>query len=142
MSVPNTRNGPPLARQEYGQQEPGWRVSDSSGTVGAHDGIRTHDPNLTKIVRYPCATWAFWALAGEARHRSYSILRVPPDGWAVEDSNLRRRKPTDLQSVPFGHFGNCPGNDTSYPMVSLLEVGADGRARTDNLLFTKQLLCH
>src|SRR5579859_5780370 len=28
--------------------------------------------------------------------------------WAVEDSNLRRRKPTDLQSVPFGHFGNCP----------------------------------
>lgn len=26
----------------------------------------------------------------------------------MEDSNLRRRKPTDLQSVPFGHFGNCP----------------------------------
>src|SRR5690554_2879435 len=27
--------------------------------------------------------------------------------WAEEDSNLRRRMPTDLQSVPFGHFGIC-----------------------------------
>ena len=28
--------------------------------------------------------------------------------WAVKDSNLRRLLPTDLQSVPFGHLGNCP----------------------------------
>ena len=34
----------------------GWNVS---GTVGARDGIRTRDPNLTKIVRYPCATRAY-----------------------------------------------------------------------------------
>ena len=143
MSAPNTRNVPLPDRQKPGQQEPCWRVSDSSGTVGAHDGIRTHDPNLTKIVRYPCATWAFLALPGESHYRmTLYALCAPLDGWAVEDSNLRRRKPTDLQSVPFGHFGNCPGIGTSYPMVSLLEVGADGRARTDNLLFTKQLLCH
>ena len=31
----------------------------SGGTVGARDGIRTHDPNLTKIVRYLCATRAY-----------------------------------------------------------------------------------
>ena|GEM_PF-3604333 len=28
--------------------------------------------------------------------------------WGEQDSNLRRRKPTDLQSVPFGHFGIPP----------------------------------
>ena len=42
----------------------------------------------------------------------------PPNGrrWAVEDSNLRRRKPTDLQSVPFGRFGNCPSGSPSTPV--------------------------
>jgi hypothetical protein len=29
-------------------------------------------------------------------------------GWAVQDSNLRRLPPTDLQSVPFDRLGNCP----------------------------------
>ena len=38
------------------------------GTAGAHDGIRTRDPNLTKIVRYLCATWA--------NFRTYSIGNV------------------------------------------------------------------
>jgi hypothetical protein len=28
--------------------------------------------------------------------------------WAEQDSNLRRRKPADLQSAPFGHFGIYP----------------------------------
>ena len=28
--------------------------------------------------------------------------------WAVEDSNLRRCTPTDLQSVPVGRLGNRP----------------------------------
>ena len=88
MSVPNTRNGPLLDRQKYDQQEPCWRVSDSSGTVGAHDGIRTHDPNLTKIVRYPCATWAFWALAGEARLRltRHYMFRRTGGQWRIRTS--------------------------------------------------------
>ena len=29
--------------------------------------------------------------------------------WQVQDSNLRRHKPTDLQSVPIGRSGNLPG---------------------------------
>ena len=33
-------------------------MSNDGGTAGAHDGNRTHDLNLTKIVRYRCATWA------------------------------------------------------------------------------------
>ena len=28
--------------------------------------------------------------------------------WQVKDSNLRRRKPTDLQSAPIGRSGNLP----------------------------------
>ena len=29
--------------------------------------------------------------------------------WREEDSNLRSRPTTDLQSVPFGHSGTPPG---------------------------------
>jgi hypothetical protein len=32
-------------------------------------------------------------------------------GWQVKDSNLRRRKPTDLQSAPIGRSGNRPLTD-------------------------------
>ena len=31
--------------------------------------------------------------------------------WGVQDSNLRRHEPTDLQSVPFDRFGNPPIRD-------------------------------
>ena len=38
------------------------------------------------------------------------LLAVPAcrHEWAVKDSNLRSLLTTDLQSVPFGHLGNCP----------------------------------
>ena len=35
-----------------------------------------------------------------------------------------------------------PGGVPSGPLQYWVCTGADGRARTDNLLFTKQLLCH
>ena len=46
--------------------------------------------------------------------------------WGEQDSNLRRREPTDLQSVPFGHFGippsqinqPSPPNGTARPLVT------------------------
>jgi hypothetical protein len=28
--------------------------------------------------------------------------------WQIQDSNLGRRKPTDLQSAPIGRSGNLP----------------------------------
>jgi hypothetical protein len=31
--------------------------------------------------------------------------------WAGLDSNQRRRKPADLQSAPFGHFGTYPRDE-------------------------------
>ncbi len=38
----------------------------------------------------------------------WSNLSVCEREWAEKDSNLRRRKPADLQSAPFGHFGIYP----------------------------------
>jgi hypothetical protein len=111
-------------------------VSNSSGTVGAHDGIRTHDPNLTKIVRYPCATWAFRALADEAQLYAH---RRTGGQWRIRTSE-------GVSQLIYSQFRlatsvTAQENTTAYSLQSL-EVGADGRARTDNLLFTKQLLCH
>src|SRR5215467_10177737 len=112
MSVPNTRNGPPLARQEYGQQEPGWRVSDSSGTSGAHDGIRTRDPNLTKIVRYPCATWAL-----RFRRRSTCHARRRTGGqWRIRTSE-------GVSQLIYSQSRLA----TSVTAQAPLGVGADGR---------------
>ena len=34
--------------------------------------------------------------------------------WRGEDSNLRRRQPTDLQSAPFGRFGTPPAPSWSW----------------------------
>ena len=38
------------------------------------------------------------------RHSDFVILSK----WEVQDSNLRRHKPSDLQSDPFDRFGNSP----------------------------------
>src|SRR5215469_17320959 len=35
--------------------------------------------------------------------------------WAVRDSNPRSRQTADLQSAPFGHFGNCPRKKPTNP---------------------------
>jgi hypothetical protein len=53
--------------------------------------------------------------------------------WREEDSNLRSRPTTDLQSVPFGHSGIPPDEELS-------NYGAGDGTRTRNLLITSQLL--
>jgi hypothetical protein len=45
-----------------------------------------------------------------------------------------KAKPADLQSAAFNHFATCP--DTSWTLT------ADARTRTEDRLFTKQLLYH
>ena len=40
------------------------------------------------------------------RHSSIRHLH-----WGVQDSNLRRHKPSDLQSDPFDRFGNSPRHE-------------------------------
>ena len=46
--------------------------------------------------------------AWKANALSTELLPRCKKWWAVMDSNHRRRKSTELQSVPFGHSGNCP----------------------------------
>ena len=54
-------------------------------------------------------------------------MQTPFFWWAGVDSNHRRRKSTDLQSVAFGRSATYPN-------------GAGDRNRTNNLLITSQLL--
>ncbi len=75
---------------------------------------------MTPTLPRLCATAA---LRGHSRHKRVQIGRcmmrgaarklhgacLNASGWAEQDSNLRRRKPTDLQSVPVGRLGICPG---------------------------------
>ena len=67
--------------------------------------------------------------------------------WAEKDSNLRRRLPTDLQSVPVVHLGIRPlFNFISHPTIGqqqLMEedhTRADDGNRTHNLPLTRRLL--
>ena len=49
--------------------------------------------------------------------------------WGVQDSNLRRHKPSDLQSDPFDRFGNSPRASQSLGPVSVGPLPID-RAQT------------
>ncbi len=66
--------------------------------VGAGDGIRTRDIQLGRLKLYQL---------------SYSRV----GWWRVEDLNLCRRKPVDLQSTPIDHSGNPP-----FIVLSSLEL--------------------
>ena len=55
--------------------------------------------------------------------------------WGEQDSNLRMRKPADLQSAPVGHFGISPLLNLSKNFFR-----ADGGIRTPDQLITNQLL--
>ena len=114
-------------------------MSNGSGTVGAHDGIRTRDPNLTKIVRYPCATWALRLRrrsAPDAPRRTGGQWRIRTSEGVSQLIYSQSRLATSVTAQEW--CLNLP-----YPTEWMgVGAGADGRARTDNLLFTKQLLCH
>jgi hypothetical protein len=68
---------------------------------GAGDGARTRDPQLGRLMLYQLSY-------------SREVLTVLAGGktrwWMEKDSNLRRRKPTGLQPVPFSHSGIHPRN--------------------------------
>ena len=62
--------------------------------LGAGNGTRTRDPELGRLALYQLSY-------------SRSPLTLI-SWWRGEDSNLRRHKPADLQSAPFGHSGTSP----------------------------------
>ena len=106
---------------------------------GAGDGIRTRDIQLGKLTLYQLSYSRAGGAeprsrAGDPTHRYRRLLAW----WAGLDSNQRRHKPTDLQSVPFNHSG-------TYPCALSLHVhtpddGATHRNRTDNLPITSRML--
>jgi hypothetical protein len=99
----------------------------------AHDGNRTRDLFLTKEVLYRLSYMgkpstlpnvphapraAHWSGKRDSnpRPRAWKARALPTElfplsgifWWRGEDSNLRRHKPADLQSAPFGHSGTSP----------------------------------
>ena len=68
-------------------------------------------------VRYPLfqipvgGIWREGLASVSAGQRPFSFW------WQVQDSNLRRNTPTDLQSAPIGRSGNLPGlsSDPAWP---------------------------
>src|SRR6516164_10294421 len=74
---------------------------------GAGNGTRTRDPQLGRLMLYQLSY---------SRARLVRRLRSFPlhaGWWRGKDSNLRRHKPADLQSAPFGHSGTSPGHPHS-----------------------------
>ena len=68
---------------------------------GAGNGIRTRDPELGRLALYQLSySRPHGAPKKESPRSDY--------WWRGEDSNLRRHKPADLQSAPFGHSGTSP----------------------------------
>ena len=68
--------------------------------------------------------------------------------WGEQDSNLRRRKPTDLQSVPFGHFGippyqplanGSPRQPSNCSEAICLPIPTRNRLRAFSRLFSSRL---
>ena len=117
-------------------------------SLKAHDGNRTRDLFLTKEVLYrlsymgvPCATPSFkspavrtarFGAGNGTRTRDPELGRLALYQlsysrplvcqllwWRGEDSNLRRHKPADLQSAPFGHSGTSPNSFTPKPMARI-----------------------
>src|SRR5690348_18488187 len=43
---------------------------------------------------------------------------IPRKWWRGKDSNLRRRKPADLQSAPVGRLGTPPGKNEPRILVT------------------------
>src|ERR1700746_4235142 len=54
-------------------------------------------------------------------------VRPPASGWwRGKDSNLRRRKPADLQSAPVGRLGTPPQNEPRIVISGSRSVNAAG----------------
>ena len=89
-------------------------------------GFEPMTPTLPRL----CATSAprghmEYVIGGALERRETFVRR-----WPEQDSNLRRRKPTDLQSVPVVHFGIWPCRSVcAYGAAAVACAGATGYYR-------------
>ena len=78
--------------------------------------MESEGPNLgTHLAQMPVEGRNWPDAAGRSRTRSAGRTDDVSAGqrlffavWQVQDSNLRRNTPTDLQSAPIGRSGNLP----------------------------------
>ena len=57
----------------------------------------------------PLFSPSFGLVIEAKKNNNLAVLNSSQSEWWAElDSNQRRRKPADLQSAPFGHFGIYP----------------------------------
>ena len=125
---------------------------------GAGNGTRTRDPELGRLALYqlsysrsllslpstPLRSASGRLRRGFARFAPHLMLsqsianspRCPriPDyvWWRGEDSNLRRRSPSDLQSDPFGHSGTSPYMSFSAPLCLAPDISNQSRWSESN----------
>ena len=74
----------------------------------------------------------------QPNHLTQTPLKRPPavSKWGVQDSNLRRREPTDLQSVPVDRLGNSPpGANQPRPTAVPNPKPPYHHLRTTNLIY-------
>ena len=121
-----------------------YQLSYASGCSNrAGDGTRTRDIKLGRLALYQ--------LSYSRVYHSLQLIKKPAPSttWWGKDSNLRRRKPADLQSAPVGHLGTPPDSRITIRKVTrpwsknrnpTQAVRADGENRTRNLPITNQLL--
>ena len=71
--------------------------------------------NIIRIYAPIQVIMGLYEKAGNSRPYSLETRMFPcfQREWAEMDSNHRRRKPADLQSAPFGHFGIYPFSEGS-----------------------------
>ncbi len=85
---------------------------------GAGNGTRTRDPELGRLALYQLS-YSRLSPAIKLRLRYQpplsrnTLMILHYVWWRGEDSNLRRRSPSDLQSDPFGHSGTSPPKSRS-----------------------------
>ena len=70
--------------------------------VRAGDEIRTRDIQLGRLTLYQLSYSRIFVLLAKV------IKLLETIKWGEQDSNLRSRKTTELQSVPFGRSGISP----------------------------------
>ena len=106
-----------------------FRGSDQ--TILKKIGLRSHQNCCQCVASKTCAKGQKWALLMISGRRDLLLRNLLIKKWWAElDSNQRRRKPADLQSAPFGHFGIYPFTESpAGNATGLRERIHVGRAR-------------
>ena len=114
-SLPRKRSTPELRRLIVFKDK-----SPKIGTINSRNSILL----LVNLSGWPGSNRRPTAWKAVALPTELHPLKIYKNTWGEKDSNLRRRKSTDLQSVPVGHFGIPPKNTLPHriPMKRIAKL--------------------